>query len=112
VGLCLPYTIEDAARENPQRYAEMARYLGLAADSATQGATSLVQAVTGLLKRLGQPTTLSEVGIEIESLKERMETLVDNAANEASTVVHPRIPSPDELERLLLCAHEGGEVGF
>jgi alcohol dehydrogenase class IV len=112
VGLCLPYTVEYASGENPQRYGEMARYLGLAADSEAQGATSLVRAVTGLLERLEQPTTLSEVGIEMESLKARMETLVDNAANEASTVVHPRIPSPDELERLFLCAYGGGEVGF
>lgn len=112
VGLCLPYTVEYAARENPRRYGEMARYLGLAADSEAQGATSLVQAVTGLLKQLGQPTTLSGAGIGMESLKGRMDVLVDNAANEATTVVHPRIPSPDELERLFLCAYEGGEVGF
>jgi alcohol dehydrogenase class IV len=112
VGLCLPYTVEYAAGENPQRYGEMARYLGLAADSEAEGASNLLQAVMGLLKQLGQPTTLSGAGIEMESLRAQMETLVDNAANEASTVVHPRIPSPDELERLFLCAYEGGEVGF
>jgi alcohol dehydrogenase class IV len=112
VGLCLPYTMEYAAGENPRRYSEMARYLGLPADSKAQGARSLVQAVGDLLQRLEQPATLEDVGIEREALTEHLETLVDNAANEASTVVHPRIPSPDELARLFLCAYDGREVDF
>jgi alcohol dehydrogenase class IV len=112
VGLCLPYTMEYAAAENPRRYSEMARYLSLPADSEAQGATSLVQAVKGLLERLEQATTLEQVGIERDGLAGHLESLVDNAANEATTVVHPRIPSVDELEHLFLCAYDGREVDF
>ena len=41
-----------------------------------------------------------------------VDKLLDNAANEATTVVHPRIASMDELERLFLCAWDGREVDF
>jgi alcohol dehydrogenase class IV len=112
VGLFLPYTIEYAARENPQRYAEVARHLGISSGSEEQAAASLVQAVRDLLERLEQPTTLAQLGIERHVLMERSDKLLDNAANEATTVVHPRIASHEDLERLLLCAYEGRAVGF
>jgi alcohol dehydrogenase class IV len=112
VGLFLPYTIEYAAREAPDRYAEMARYLGLPGDSQAQGAMSLAHTVRDLLKQLNQPVTLPEAGIERTGIEERMGKLVDNAANEATTVVHPRIASQEELERLFVYASEGREVDF
>ncbi|MDH4208464.1 MAG: iron-containing alcohol dehydrogenase, partial [Anaerolineae bacterium] len=91
VGLFLPYTIEYAARENPRRYGEMARYLGLSTASEAEGAASLVATLRALLERLEQPADLSHTGLERDELLRRMEKLVDNAANEATTVVHPRI---------------------
>jgi alcohol dehydrogenase class IV len=112
VGLFLPYTIEYAAGEAPDRYAEIRRFLGFAGDTAAQDAKSLAQAVRDLLKRLGQPVTLTEADLDRSSIEARMDKLVDNAANEATTVVHPRIASHEELERLFLYACEGREVDF
>jgi alcohol dehydrogenase class IV len=112
VGLFLPYTMEYAARENPRRYAELACYFGVGGESDSAGADGLVAAVRDLLGRVGQPTSLKETGIERDAISERMEKLVDNAANEATTVVHPRIASMEELERLFLYAWEGRRVDF
>ena len=112
VGLFLPYTIEYAARENPRRYGEMARYLGLSTASEAEGAASLVATLRALLERLEQPADLSHTGLERDELLRRMEKLVDNAANEATTVVHPRIAGGEDLERLFLYAYEGRRVDF
>ena len=112
VGLFLPYTIEYAARENPRRYGEMARCLGLPAASEAEGAASLVAVLRALLGRLEQPLSLEEVGIQRDELLRRMDKLVDNAANEATTVVHPRIAGTNDLERLFLYAYERLEVDF
>jgi alcohol dehydrogenase class IV len=112
VGLFLPYTMEYAAREHPTRYARMALHLGLPADSEAEGAASLVAAVRALREELEQTDSLAHMGIGRDQLVRNMEKLVDNAANEATTVVHPRIASGDELERLILCAYEGREVDF
>jgi alcohol dehydrogenase class IV len=112
VGLFLPYTIEYAARENPRRYGEIARHLGLSAPSEAEGAARLVAALRALLGQLEQPADLRHAGIERDELAGRLEKLVDNAANEATTVVHPRIAGADDLERLFLYAYEGREVDF
>jgi alcohol dehydrogenase class IV len=112
VGLFLPYTVEYGALEKPQRYAEIARYLGLPSGSEAEEAASLVAAIRGLLQTLEQPDSLAAAGIARDALGERMEKLVDNAANEATTVVHPRIASVEDLERLYLWAYEGREIDF
>jgi alcohol dehydrogenase class IV len=112
VGLFLPYTIEYAARENPGRYSEISRYLGFSGNSESAGADGLVDVVRDLLGRVGQPMSLKEAGIERNALAERMEKLVENAGNEATTVVHPRIASMEELQRLFLYAWEGQRVDF
>jgi len=112
VGLFLPYTMEYAARENPRRYAELARYLGLGGESDSAVADGLVDAVRDLLGRVGQPMSLKDTGLERDAISERMAKLLENAANEATTVVHPRIASMEELERLFLYAWEGRRVDF
>ncbi len=112
VGLFLPYTIEYAARENPGRYAQIARYLSLPAQTEAEGAKSLVRAIRELLERLEQPMSLMEGGIEREALQERMDKLIENAENEATTVVHPRIPTTEELKGLFTYAYEGKEIDF
>ncbi len=112
VGLFLPYTIEYAAHENPLRYAEIARYLGLPCTSDAEGAAILVHSIRELLGRVEHPLSLEEAGIERQALEERMEKLIENAENEATTVVHPRIPSAEDLERLFVGAFEGQEMDF
>jgi alcohol dehydrogenase class IV len=112
VGLFLPYTIEYAARENPGRYAEIARHLGLPARTEAEGARNLLLAIRGLQERLEQPMSLSEMDIEREVLQERMDKLIENSENEATTVVHPRIASAEELQRLFTYAYEGHEIDF
>jgi alcohol dehydrogenase class IV len=112
VGLFLPYTMEYAARENPGRYAEISRYLGFPVESDSAGAEGLVDVVRDLLRRVGQPVSLKEAGLQRDAISERMEKLVENAGNEATTVVHPRIASMEELERLFLYAWEGRRVDF
>jgi alcohol dehydrogenase class IV len=112
VGLFLPYTIEYAASENPGRYPEIARYLGLPARTEAEAARNLVRAIRGLFERLEQPLSLRELGIDRETLQGRMDKLIENAENEATTVVHPRIPSAEELETLFTYAYEGREIDF
>ena len=112
VGLFLPYTIEYAVRESPGRYAQIARHLGLAARTEAEGAKNLIHAIRGLLERLEQPMSLREVGIEREAVEGRMDKLIENAENEATTVVHPRIASAKELEHLFTYAYDGQEIDF
>jgi len=112
VGLFLPYTIEFCAHGGGTRYAEIARFLGLAAESEEEGAASLVSAIRGLLKRLSQPGTIGELGISSAEFEAGLTKLVENAENDSCAVTSPRIPSAEEFERLYRYAFEGRAVDF
>ena len=112
VGLFLPYTIEFIVRGGGTRYAEIARFLGLSAESEEDGAANLVSAIRGLLKRLSQPGTIGELGISPDEFEAELEKLVENAENDSCTVTSPRIPSTEEFERLYRYAYEGRVVDF
>ena len=112
VGLFLPYTIEFVVRGGGTRYAEIARFLGLAAESEEDGAASLASAIRGLLERLGQPTAIQELGISPDEFEAELEKLVENAENDSCTVTSPRFPSTEEFERLYWYAHEGRAIDF
>ena len=112
VGLFLPYTIEFVVRGGGTHYAEIARFLGLPAESEEEGAASLASAIRGLIKRLGQPTTIGELGISSAEFEAGLTKLVENAENDSCAVTSPRIPSAEEFERLFRYAFEGMVVDF
>jgi alcohol dehydrogenase class IV len=112
VSLFLPYTIEFSVGGEGTRYAEIARFLGLPAESEEKGAASLASAIRGLLKRLGQPTTIGELGISLGEFEAGLIRLVKNAENDSMTVTSSRIPITKEFERLFQYAYEGKAVDF
>ncbi len=112
VGLFLPYTIEFSVRGGGTRYADIARFLGLPAENEEEGAASLVSAIRGLLKRLGQPTTIKELGISQEEFEAQLEKLIENAENDPNTPTSPRIPDAEEFEKLFRYAYEGKAIDF
>jgi alcohol dehydrogenase class IV len=95
-----------------ERYAEIARAFGISASTAIDAADELTVSLSALMRRLDQPTTLAEFGIDRADLVRDMASLIEKANMSACTFVAPRIPSRQELERLYLCALEGSSVRF
>jgi alcohol dehydrogenase class IV len=112
VGLFLPYTIEFSANAGEGRYADIARFLGLPAQDDTKGAASLVAAILELQHRIGQPTSVRELGITPGSYAEAMPHLIDNTETDTQMVSSCRIPEDDDLERLFHYAYEGKSIDF
>ena len=112
MSLFLPYTIQFSVRGERTCYAEVARFLGLPSESEEKGAASLVSAIRGLLKRLGQPTTIGELGISPDKFEAGLTKLVENAENDSMTITSPRIPRTEEFEQLFRYAYEGRSVDF
>jgi len=110
VGLFLLYTIEFTAREAPGRYAEIARFLGLAAASDAEGAASLAEAVRDLARRINQPTSVEELGIPREDFEAALQKMIEDGEND--TVTSARIPDRVELARLFRYAYEGKSIDF
>jgi alcohol dehydrogenase class IV len=113
VGLLLPYVIEFTARgDEPNRYGEMARFLGLPAGDAAEGTASLVGAIRDLARRIGQPTSLQEAGMSLPDFQAQLAKLVENAANDSALVVSTRYPAEEEIERVYRYAYEGKAIDF
>lgn len=90
-----------------EKYAEIARTLGLRANSTEEGVQSLIDAVTGLLKRLGMPLSLKELGVPEERFRQVVDDLADKAFEDQSTTANPRMPLVSELKEIYLQAYQG-----
>lgn len=112
VALFLPYTIEFAAHEAPERFAELAALLGCSRAEGEKGAQALARCIRDLCREVGNPTSVAEAGIERQAYETRLQKLVDDAFNDTQMVTAARPASYDELNRLFLYAYEGRPVDF
>jgi alcohol dehydrogenase class IV len=112
VALSNLYVMQFSRSVVAERYAEIARVLGMAAPNPKEATSELIASLAGLMKRLDQPTTLAEFGIKREDLLRDMKPLIEKTNMSACTFVAPRIPSSEEMEKLYLCAFDGSQVDF
>lgn len=112
VGIFLPYTIEFAAREAPERFAELAAFLGCSHAGGEEGARTLAEAIRELARKIAFPLSISETGLERSPYEAALEELVENAFNDTQIVTAVRQPSYEELRQLFLYAYEGRPVDF
>ncbi|MCZ8518176.1 MULTISPECIES: bifunctional acetaldehyde-CoA/alcohol dehydrogenase [Paenibacillus] len=80
-----------------ERYAEIARMLGLPARTTEEGVNSLVEAVRKLGQAVGIPASFSELGIDPQVFENRVEELADRAFEDQCTTANPRMPLVSEL---------------
>jgi alcohol dehydrogenase class IV len=112
VSIFLPYTIEFAAREAPERFAELAALLGFTQAGGEEAARALAMCIRDLCHQIGNPTSVAEAGIERAAYEAQLDKLVDDAFNDTQMVTTVRSPSYDELRQLFIYAYEGRPVDF
>jgi alcohol dehydrogenase class IV len=112
VGLLLPYTIEFAAHEAPQRYAELAHQVGVAADDSGSGARRLAAHIRRLCSQLDEPTALCDLGISEAAFEASLEKMAEDTFNDASILTAARPPSYDDVLVLFHYAYDGREIDF
>lgn len=115
MGLYLPYTMEyiaNGSEESLQRYAEIARFCGIAQGSDKECCKALIAAVRKLMKDIGQSPSVKDLKIDKDKYLKAMPELVDRAVNEAMTIAVTRIADNADLEKMFICAYEGKPVDF
>ncbi len=112
VSIYLPYTIEFAAREAPERYAELSLLLGCSSEEGEKGARALAAAIRDLCRRIGNPASVVEAGVEKAAYEAQLDKLVEDAFNDTQIITTPRPPSYEELRQLFQYAYEGRPVDF
>ncbi|HHU52084.1 MAG TPA: bifunctional acetaldehyde-CoA/alcohol dehydrogenase [Firmicutes bacterium] len=91
----------------PERYAEIARFLGLPAETTEEGVTSLIKAIRGLMRELEIPLSLKAAGVDPEAFRREVREMSDLAFNDQCTGTNPRMPLVNEIEALYQEVYEG-----
>lgn len=92
-----------------ERYAEIARMLGLPAATPEEGVRSLIATVRRLNRSLGIPDTLQEAAptLDAHEFEGRVDALADRAFEDQCTTANPRMPLVVELAGLYRDAFHG-----
>ncbi|WP_338471703.1 bifunctional acetaldehyde-CoA/alcohol dehydrogenase [Niallia sp. XMNu-256] len=90
-----------------ERYAEIARILGLPASTTAEGVESLVQAIISLAKELNIPMSLQSQGIDKKEFEQNVDILADRAFEDQCTGANPKMPLVSELAEIYRKAYKG-----
>jgi len=112
VDLFLSYSIEYSTREAMERYADIAREIGIEAKTDEEAVEKLVEAIRRLDREVGEPASIKELGISREDFEKRLDDLVTRAANSTCTFMNPRVPDVEDTRKLIIYAYEGKKVDF
>ena len=90
-----------------EKYANLAKRLGLKCDTTKEGVESLIKAIQEMNKKLDIPATLQEEGLNEANFLEKLDDLAEKAFEDQCTTANPRLPLVTELRQLLLDAYYG-----
>lgn len=90
-----------------ERYAEIARILGLPARTTAEGIESLVTAIVDLAKELNIPMSVEANGVTKEVFESKVDELADRAFEDQCTTANPKLPLVTELAEIYRQAFKG-----
>ncbi|SEN85921.1 acetaldehyde dehydrogenase [Amphibacillus marinus] len=90
-----------------QRYAEIAKALGLPAKTTAEGVESLVNAIFKLAKELNIPMSIAENGVNKKDFEAKVDYLADRAFEDQCTTANPKLPLVTELADVYRNAFKG-----
>lgn len=113
-AIYLPYVIKYNAHDQraAERYADIARMLGLAGNSNKALIENLCALIDGMNDKLNIPHTLKEFGVDEAEFNAKVEEIAVNAVGDACTGSNPRAIDPETMARLFKCTYYGTEVDF
>jgi len=90
-----------------QKYASIAKRLGLKADTTEEAINSLIQAVRKLNESLNIPKSFQEAGLDEKEFLAKVDLLADRAFEDQCTTANPRVPLVEEIKEILLDSYYG-----
>ncbi|MCZ0754723.1 bifunctional acetaldehyde-CoA/alcohol dehydrogenase [Anoxybacillus sp. J5B_2022] len=90
-----------------QRYAEIARVLGLPARTTEEGVESLIQAIIKLAKELDIPLSIEACGVSKQEFDSKVDKLAELAFEDQCTTANPKLPLVSDLADIYRQAFKG-----
>lgn len=108
----LPYVIDFNKKACMDRYATIARNLGLKGNTDEELVDALTDTIKDLNKAMDIPTTLKAYGITEEDFNSNLDYVAENAIGDACTGSNPRSITVEEMKKLFICIYNGTKVNF
>ena len=90
-----------------EKYAKMAKRVGLKADTKEEGINSLIEAIKKLNEDLNIPKSFKEAGIDENEFMAKVDLLADRAFEDQCTTANPRVPLVSEMKTILIDSYYG-----
>lgn len=111
-AIYLPYVIDFNKKAAGDRYAKIAKSLGLSGQTNDELVDSLTSLIQELNKKMSIPLTLKEYGIDEEVFKAKVDLIAERAVGDACTGSNPRQINKDEMKKIFECIYYGNKVDF
>ena len=90
-----------------KKYYELAKKVGLNADTVEEGINSLIEKIKELNEHMNIPKSFQEAGIDEQEFLAKVDMLADRAFEDQCTTANPRLPLVSELKQILLDSYYG-----
>lgn len=111
-AILLPAVIQYNSRVCMERYATIARAVGLPGNTDKQLVNSLVDAIKDLNKKLGIAQSYKDNGVSEELFNANVDAICENAVKDPCTGSNPRPIDVENMKKVLTCAYYGEDVTF
>ncbi|MEG1994542.1 MAG: iron-containing alcohol dehydrogenase, partial [Oscillospiraceae bacterium] len=111
-AILLPSVIQYNSKAVMDRYADVARIMGLQGNTDKQLVNALVDAIRELNAKLGIKQSYKENGVAEEIFKENADAIAANAVLDPCTGSNPRPIDNETMKKVLACAYYGEDVAF
>lgn len=92
-----------------EKYQNVARLLGLKADTPAEGVDALAQACRDLAVEIKCPTSFKELGIDEKDFLSKVPALAELAFEDQCTPANPRLAMCKDMEKILIDAYYGND---
>ncbi len=111
-AIILPYSIQYNRRACEDRFARLARELGLPGNTDAQLTNSLVAAIQDLNKTLNIPDSLKKAGVDETIFKDTVDKLAEAAVGDPCNLFNPRKTDVENMKKVLTCSYYGTPINF
>ena len=90
-----------------QKYYELAKKLGLKADTKEEGINSLIQKIKEMNEHMNIPKSFKEAGINEQEFLSKVDMLADRSFEDQCTTANPRLPLVSEIKEIMIDSYYG-----
>lgn len=111
-AIFLPYVIQWNRTVSENKYAEIARYIGLSGNNDKELCDSYIEFIRDLNGKLSIPLNMKEYGIQEDLFKENLHRISVNAEADACTGSNSRETKAADFEKILTAIYYGNDIDF